>query len=337
MAIPSLRPAAGAAPAEALSSTPELPAADEEALLLFLAQEAARDASRMPPSQWRHRFLENPVGQRVLPLLGSNARITDVQVGVPMRVRVEGESTTWNRHACGFAREGRPAGSTRDGHARWLERFVSPELDPLSFAACCEEDYADAIALGYEQVCSIDKLTVPTALLNTGSRTDACIREITRFDDRVDAVSAGIDAVVFVERTSAFLNWRYFDAPGETYRAALAERDGVPVGYAVVTVGSFEGSRQALIVDWWVPFDDTSATVALLDWAGARAEEVGQEQLTTVLPDTAAPWVTFQHAGFRVRPTPYYLLVNTAVKRLHTQWLNWNWYYTLADLGVFEP
>lgn len=312
---------------------------DEEALLLRLAGEAARDSSLVPPSAWRHRFLENPVGHRVRVTCSSDGELLDPQTGVPMRVLLDGEESTWGRRAAGFTKDGRAVSDDLEAHAAWLEEFLGlgDGQDSMVFAVLGEAGYAEAIALGYEQVRSIDKLSVSPTCLRTSAQKAIEIEEPEHFDHEVDALAervAGHTKAVTL-RTAAFLDWRFCDAPGASYRIGAARRDSELVGFAVYTVGEFDGARQALAVDWWVPWDDTEVASALINWLGRCAQRDGQEQLTAVLPETSLPWITFQHAGFRVRPTSCFLLARPVQKRYGVQWLYWNWYYTLADLGAF--
>jgi len=312
---------------------------DEEALLLRLADEAARDSSLTPPSEWRHRFLENPVGHRVRVVRSASGGLLDPQTGVALRVLRDGEESTWCRRAAGFTKDGRAARDDLDAHASWLKEFVGLEegQDSMAFAMLGEAGYAEAIALGYEQVRSIDKLSVSPSCLCTSAQKGIDIRELERFDAEVDSLTERVagNTRAFAARTAEALNWRFCHAPGSGYRVAAARRASELVGFAVYTAAEFDGSRQALVVDWWVPWDDTEVASALIDWLGRCAQTDGQERLTAVFPETSLPWITFQHAGFRVRPTSYFLLARPIQKRFHVQWLYWNWYYTLADLGAF--
>ena len=73
---------------------------------------------------------------------------------------------------------------------------------------------------------------------------------MSRFDPEVDELFSrdATGTLVVAERTSQFLNWRFSDSPGGTYRILAARRDHQLVGYAV-----WRESRPGryLIADVW--------------------------------------------------------------------------------------
>jgi hypothetical protein len=201
--------------------------------------------------------------------------------------------------------------------------------------------------LKYELVRTQLKLSVPVEnvflppLGPSGSGVD--VEELTEFPEDAEelfqkhAVRTGAMAV----RDKEQLDWRYVKKPGRTYRIAAARRAGVLVGLTVQTNGSFDGDSGSLVCDWMVgepetaaaPFD-FGATVELLAWQRATANELGQEHMVALFPDTAPEWLAFQEAGFRARDTSYFLVGRNYSKPYDMRWLRQNWYYTLGDTDL---
>jgi GNAT superfamily N-acetyltransferase len=92
------------------------------------------------------------------------------------------------------------------------------------------------------------------------------VSEVDRFPADMDALWADVrDGFTAVfERSAAFLNWRFVDAPGLTYRRFLLEREGKLVGYLVTRRGVAQELPLGVIVDVFADPTDTEALTALV-------------------------------------------------------------------------
>jgi hypothetical protein len=89
-------------------------------------------------------------------------------------------------------------------------------------------------------------LKTVSKLANLSSKTpqlkDVTFREITRFDDRIDAFYEKIKPHYnfIVERTVDHMNWRYCDKRGGDYKVWIAEKGDEVVGYLVLRVNRID-------------------------------------------------------------------------------------------------
>ena len=70
------------------------------------------------------------------------------------------------------------------------------------------------------------------------TKTDVKIREITKFDDRINTFYEKIKPQYYfiVEKTAEYLNWRYCDKRGGNFKTWIAEEAGEIVGFMVLRV-----------------------------------------------------------------------------------------------------
>ncbi|MFL5805804.1 MAG: GNAT family N-acetyltransferase [Roseiflexaceae bacterium] len=108
----------------------------------------------------------------------------------------------------------------------------------------------------------------------------------------------GAETPVSVVRDSAWVNWRYLDAPASAYRVLLAERDGQPVGYAAYRVAGHPGGRAGFIAELFVaPGDEHERRALIARTLAALYAEGADNAITLAVPDTAL-YQSLQGAGF---------------------------------------
>jgi hypothetical protein len=119
--------------------------------------------------------------------------------------------------------------------------------------------------LGYQGLSAITKI------LNLGKRKTYdgySISSITRFDDRIndlwDRVKEDYDLVV--ERKKTYLNWRYCDPRGGSYKVRLVEKGDRILGYYVLRVNRINPEYpEGYIVDVVVAKGDEDAAITLFE------------------------------------------------------------------------
>ena len=135
------------------------------------------------------------------------------------------------------------------------------------------------------------------------------VRDAGRFDERVtplfEEASGAFDAVL--ERTPAFLNWRYADRRGGEFAIKLAEESERLVGYTVLRVTG----GHAYIADLLVMPGRDDVLRALAGAALAHFRGSGLDALECMIPAWHPYVPILQDCGFvgrRVRKTPFSFL-----------------------------
>jgi hypothetical protein len=92
-----------------------------------------------------------------------------------------------------------------------------------------------------------------------------CVRQVERAGPEFDQLWQRLraDAPVSVVRDSAWVNWRYLDAPALAYRVLLAERAGEPVGYAAYRVAAHTGGTAGFVAELYTARADAAARCTL--------------------------------------------------------------------------
>ena len=144
------------------------------------------------------------------------------------------------------------------------------------------------------------------ALWRMRSRGDAAlrVRAVERAGPEFDQLwrSCGAAVPVSVIRDSAWVNWRYLDAPAFAYRVLLAERDLHPVGYAAYRVEQHPGGRAGYIAELFAGRGDARGRAGLIEHTLAALHAEGADNaITLAIPGTAL-YRSLRRAGFlRVR------------------------------------
>jgi hypothetical protein len=110
------------------------------------------------------------------------------------------------------------------------------------------------------------------------------VRRVERAGAEFDALweRGGSSAPVSVVRDSAWVSWRYLDAPSRAYRVLLAERADGPAGYAAYRVEEHPGGRAGVIAELFAARDDAAARRALLGAALEALRADGAETAATL-------------------------------------------------------
>jgi hypothetical protein len=103
---------------------------------------------------------------------------------------------------------------------------------------------------------------------------------------------------VSVVRDSAWVNWRYLDAPAFAYRVLLAERDGRPVGYAAYRVEQHEGGRAGYIAELFAAPGDARGRATLIGSTLAVLRAEGADNAVTLAVPGTALYRSLGRAGF---------------------------------------
>lgn len=293
---------------------------------------------------WKWKFLGNPTGllQHVVaehPVEG----IVGGYAGIPVRIKAEGRTQLaaqgvdlmvlprWRRHGP------RPGLFVHLGW-RYHELYCGAGEGKVLFtygwpvpAWRMGQRY-----LGYWNIRDWDFLfaeIAPSGRAPRAAPAELEVAEVARFDAEVDRLWGDLrrDVELALERDRSYLNWRYAERPDHAYRLFVCREraSGRLRGAMVYTVGNFLRPHTSFLVDWLAPADDRDATVAMVAAAERAALADGTGVLALTLNQVDPRFLVFQDLGFRVRGTPYFIVL--ASFKFETTYYRDHWYYTMGD------
>jgi len=129
-----------------------------------------------------------------------------------------------------------------------------------------------------------------------GRRHLVTIRDVERFDERVDAFGAeAAEPFEFIlERTQAYLNWRYADPRAGDFAIKLAEEEGQMVGYAVLR----RTNGRAHLADMMALPGRDDVVEALALAALEHFREAGESTVQFLMPKNHPYEQTLRRCGF---------------------------------------
>ncbi|MEZ5965635.1 MAG: GNAT family N-acetyltransferase [Planctomycetota bacterium] len=159
------------------------------------------------------------------------------------------------------------------------------------------------------------------------------VRRVDRFGDDVDALFAALrgELQVCLVRDAAYLNWRYGECPDRAYRLyeCRSRTSGTLRGVAVYTVGDLIRPHTAFLVDWLAPAADEDVTQALVANLEQQANRDRCQVLATVFSQVDPRFLAWQHLGFRVLGSPYFVAI--VPYRHDVPFYRQRLYFTLGD------
>ncbi|MEB8388444.1 GNAT family N-acetyltransferase [Rhodobacteraceae bacterium KMM 6894] len=199
--------------------------------------------------------------------------------------------------------------------ARMLNLFTATRVGPL------------LVAGGARLAANLRRLRVPAP-----SGEVLKIIEVDRFPTSIDDLWTDHrdDFPGIFERSARFLNWRFVEAPGLTYRRFLLERGGAPKGYLVTRLGVAEELPLGVIADVFAGPEDAAGLDALL----AQAFDVLSPDVEYIEAAASTPaWqAALRRAGFIATRTmrPTVVCTNTNLRANLAQ-IEGDWHFTKAD------
>jgi hypothetical protein len=320
---------------------------DEQAILdTFNRSFADVDPTFEPRSMelWRWLYLANPSGWRIYIAITDDGRVISQYAGIRQRMLLEGQPAYFSQAIDSMTDPAFRRGLKKPGFFvitgyPYAANYGGPppDGDVIMWGLPVPAAWRmGARFLKYEVVRTQNKLVADPAKLVHAAAPGVDVEEVERFPEDVELLTthAASEHGAIAIRDKAQLDWRFPDHPERDYRIALARTNGEPAGFTVYRLGGYDGDEDALVCDWLVPGGTGSegpVGAALLAWLAERARADSAERLTAVFPDTAAEWLSFQRAGFRVRPTRYFPVGRNYVPKYRMPWLHKHWYYTLGD------
>lgn len=104
-----------------------------------------------------------------------------------------------------------------------------------------------------------------------------------------------------VVRDTAWVTYRYADAPEKEYRLLLARRNNIPAGYLAYRLRRLNDSPVAYIADLFTARDDTACRRALIQTAVDMVYDAGAKAVLAVAPPIKSIRKSFSQTGFYSR------------------------------------
>ncbi|MFY9345778.1 MAG: hypothetical protein WAT39_25025 [Planctomycetota bacterium] len=305
------------------------------------------DAARgVPPrnlAHWRWKFAANPTGVvRQMLAVHPAAGVLGIYGTIPVHATFAGRRCL--------------AGQAVDFCVRpeWLKHGGPPGLFPRLGRACLDRWLGSndgqlhflwglpivawrsgAVHLGWQiaRDWDITFRELPPGGTPRATPAELEVRAVERFDQQAEALFARVEPTLGVAtvRDHRYLNWRYADHPDRAY--VLFEcherRSGALRGLCVYGRGDVVRPNTSHLVDWLAPADDGDTTTALLAAAEQQTRTDGTGLLCAVWNPLDPRFLAMQELGYRVRGTPYFLVLAAALHDV--TFFREQWYFTLGD------
>lgn len=169
-----------------------------------------------------------------------------------------------------------------------------------------------------------------------GGPSMPAVSEVTNFDARFDTFWNDIAPELGMAniRDVQYLRWRYLQHPEFQYRIGVVGDATKLSGYAITRRGIFDDRHDQILVDFLARRGDLDTMRALLKWAAERGREDGADQISVMIPSSAAWFTDLQRLGFYARPTKYEWTCSHNRRPFETHVLRKEWFYTLGDTDL---
>lgn len=299
-------------------------------------------------AEWRWEFVDNPAGTQVVLGIEPGGRVVAQYACLPSRVWLDGRTAVCGEGIDSVVHPEYRRGLKREGLflrvARYyFEHYGIPEKNAFGYGFPNEK----AFRLGTRMLAYVPVFApLPTlgrnlfalpddAAVTAGATTTGEIVEIQRFDSRADELWLRLRSSfpMAIERTAAYLNWRYSDAPFPTRAFGLFERDTLR-GFCV-TRPDWTGPPILALTELLAAPDDEGAIARLLAHAVRLARETEQARVETWIPPTSPLHGIVTRHGFTEEPSPFNLCIKIYDPTLEIEWVKRNWYFSIGDSDSF--
>jgi GNAT superfamily N-acetyltransferase len=142
------------------------------------------------------------------------------------------------------------------------------------------------------------------------------VRMIQRFDDSFTTLWEQLAPKfgLAVRRDSAYLNWKYVQAPHVRYSIAVLRRDDRNVGYAVYRHLHEPRGRVTILVDFLTDPDDEGALKTLLQWIDREARNADSDKIRVFATHASFRRILRRSGYFQVKSTMEFVVKVNAVE-----------------------
>ena len=160
------------------------------------------------------------------------------------------------------------------------------------------------------------------------------INQIFTFEKSINEFwrKASVQKQIMVVRDMEYLNWRYFEKPGEDYKIFVAKKEVDIMGYMVLKLGKIDPTR-GLIIDLLTLPDDNIVIETLISKAIAYFKENGILIISCfMLPDTQY-YPILKKLGFIRRNSDLHFDIDIYNQSVSKEFVTnpQNWYFVRGD------
>ncbi len=294
----------------------------------------------MPPQLWRWKYLENPYRLQIALCVGEEGTILVMYGGIPYRANWKAKTVTVTHLADIMSHpDCRGTGLFVRAGAAFFDLFAGPEATifyygfPGKYHFDIGAKYLEYTALKG----GVGFLTARTRdLSQSKTRFGGQIERIADVDHSFDRLwrRCSGDYPFALIRDAAFLRWRFFEHPLQTYEV-WGYRSYLKREWQAYAVFVFEGAK-ARLIDMLAPY--SKKTICdFLARLGAQFVERGIEEVEVWLPGDHFLASMGISAGFRRLPEPLGFIPTgrSFHPSLSLDWVSENIYWSMADGDLF--
>lgn len=260
---------------------------DSSITYIFAAEKDAPELAQLyaefyPHLLWSEAYLkwqyfENPAGQARVLVAKIGNKIIATYAMVPHMMKIRGRLKTGFRIQDALTRpEYRGYGIYHAFSRRAKKELMIPDY-PVNFTFPNDKSYNGFIKTGWQSVFKIPLRIVPNPQKIDLGDVSAKIEPLTQFNERTDQIwssflkSCCVDYAV--ERSAAYLNWRYLKRPGATYHPFVVHSKEDRLVIILKDYERENGERWAHICDLFQSNPNPPLTEAALVFAIRFASE----------------------------------------------------------------
>ena len=307
--------------------------------------DAARGICRRSLEHWRWQFRAGPVARMLHMLALHGDEVVGIYAGIPLRIWCEGQQRLaaqgvdfcvrpeWRRHG------GDPGLFVRLGR-RYIDTWhgTAPDEVLFTYGLPVPSWKNGSRFLGWQNIRDFDATfrELPAGSARRAVPGDLEVRTVPGPPADLDALFAEVRPrlALSIVRDQAWFQWRYVDKPAGRYRLleCRERHSGRLRAFAVYTVADLLRKHTSFVVDWLQHEEDRDAMVAMIGACEALALADGTGMLCSAWNHQDARFLALQELGYRVRGTPWFLVLATAGKDIF--FFRESWYFTLGDTDL---
>jgi predicted N-acetyltransferase YhbS len=314
---------------------------------------------------WKWFYKDNPAGPALIWLAEADNEIIGHVAHVPIRMKIGDQEVTG---AFGVDSMTHPDYQRRGILKKLQEKIAESSVEQglcFSFGACLSHIMKIYKKLRITEICQqhlFVKITfwgkffnkrfgIPCFLGNfigciwdfmairtsTKNSENIEINQIFKFEQNINEFwhKASLQKQIMVVRDMEYLNWRYFEKPGDPYKVFIAKREEDVVGYIVFQQGKIEPTA-GLILDLFTLPDDNIVMEALIRKAINYFKEKGVLIIYCFMLPNTQYYPVLKRFGFIRRDSDLHFDIDIYNNNISKEFVTnpQNWYFVRGDTDV---
>ena len=182
----------------------------------------------------------------------------------------------------------------------------------------------------------------PLFKIKQSNFNDIEVVKIHRFDNSYSQFWSEVKGKynVMVDRSTKFMNWRYFDIPLRKYQVFVAKNKGNVMGYIITRIQEVEGINNGMIVDFLVADNDIGkrSGLSLISYALKEMNNLDIEMMGCLMLPHTHEFNLLRKSGFLIcpkflEPQPFPVIFKEHISIASKFKLDdlSKWFYTMGD------